>query len=108
MDEPFQPCRPRQSLLQIVMYPVCREVPQHGEVMSSGEKGTFAICGQLRPRSDCAFAQSDQGLRCPLKYIVKYNDDPVQAAHLLRLIWVFTVRIWHNDIFPTCASKKSI
>ena len=24
------------------------------------------ICGQRRPRSDCASAQSDQGLRCPL------------------------------------------
>ena len=24
-----------------------------------------SICGQLGPRSDCAFAQSDQGLRCP-------------------------------------------
>ena len=24
------------------------------------------ICGQLRPRSDCANAQSDQGLHCPL------------------------------------------
>ena len=29
--------------------------------MSSG------ICGQRRPRSACASAQSDQGLRCPLK-----------------------------------------
>ena len=25
------------------------------------------ICGQRRPRTDCASAQSDQGLRCPLK-----------------------------------------
>ena len=24
------------------------------------------MCGQRRPRSDCAFAQSDQGLRCLL------------------------------------------
>ena len=24
------------------------------------------ICGQQRPRSDCASVQSDQGLRCPL------------------------------------------
>ena len=24
------------------------------------------ICGQRMPRSACAFAQSDQGLRCPL------------------------------------------
>ena len=27
---------------------------------------SYAICGQLSPRSDCAFAQSDQGLHCPL------------------------------------------
>ena len=31
------------------------------ENLSSG------ICGQRRPRSDCAFAQSDQGLNCPLE-----------------------------------------
>ena len=30
------------------------------------EKGTSGICGQRRPRSACASAQSDQGLRCPL------------------------------------------
>ena len=29
------------------------------------EKVSSDICGQRRPRSDCAFAQSDQGLRCP-------------------------------------------
>ena len=26
----------------------------------------YVICGQRRPRSDCANAQSDQGFRCPL------------------------------------------
>ena len=26
----------------------------------------FDICGQRRPRSDCASALSDQGLHCPL------------------------------------------
>ena len=31
------------------------------------EKGPYAICGQRRPWSACAFAQADQGLRCPLK-----------------------------------------
>ena len=30
------------------------------------EKGPYATCGQRRPGSDCAFAQSDPGLRCPL------------------------------------------
>ena len=25
------------------------------------------ICGQRRPRSDCAYAQSDQGLHSPVK-----------------------------------------
>ena len=30
------------------------------------EKVSLGICGQRRPRSDCASAQSDQGLRCPL------------------------------------------
>ena len=35
------------------------------------------ICGQRRPRSDCAFAQSDQGLRFPLTgsfYTFNYTD----------------------------------
>ena len=27
---------------------------------------SLGICGQWRPRSDCASAQSDQGLHCPL------------------------------------------
>ena len=29
-------------------------------------KRVFGICGQRRPRSACASAQSDQGLHCPL------------------------------------------
>ena len=35
------------------------------------------MCGQWKPWSDCAFAQSDLGLRCPLKVLlrsVEYND----------------------------------
>ena len=31
------------------------------------EKVPYAICGQRRPWSACAFAQADLGLRCPLK-----------------------------------------
>ena len=30
------------------------------------ENVSSSICGQRRPRSDCADAQSDQGIRCPL------------------------------------------
>ena len=30
------------------------------------ENVSLGICGQRRPRSACAFAQSDQGLHCPL------------------------------------------
>ena len=30
------------------------------------ENVSSGICGQCSPRSDCAFAQSDQGLHCPL------------------------------------------
>ena len=29
------------------------------------ENGSSGICGQRRPRSACASAQSDQGIRCP-------------------------------------------
>ena len=32
----------------------------------SWEDGYLGICGQRRPRSDCASAQSDQSLHCPL------------------------------------------
>ena len=30
------------------------------------KKVSFEICGQQRPRSACAFAQSDQAFPCPL------------------------------------------
>ena len=30
------------------------------------KKGPYALCGQRKPRSACAKAQADQGLRCPL------------------------------------------
>ena len=42
------------------------------------------ICGQLRPRSDCANAQSDQGLYCPqtesLNTTEYFNADYIWAA----------------------------
>ena len=37
------------------------------------QKVFSGICGQRRPRSDCASAQSDQGLRCPLTVIGYYR-----------------------------------
>ena len=33
---------------------------------STHEKGLEAVCRQRRFRSACAYAQTDQGLRCPL------------------------------------------
>ena len=47
------------------------------------EKGSYAICGQRRPRPACAFAQADQGLRCPLTEsinIVVYVDEPIMLS----------------------------
>ena len=35
-------------------------------MMCNTGKGPYAIYGQCRPRSACAFAQADQGLHCPL------------------------------------------
>ena len=34
--------------------------------VSGKRNASSGICGLRRPRSDCASAQSDQGLRCPL------------------------------------------
>ena len=45
---------------------------------ATNEKGPYAICGQRRTWSACAFAQADQGLRCPLTEsmdIVVYVDE---------------------------------
>ena len=36
------------------------------KMATTSEKVYSIIRGLRRPRSDCAFAQSDQGLRCPL------------------------------------------
>ena len=33
-------------------------------MMPTHEKGPYALYGQHRPRSACAFAQADLGLRC--------------------------------------------
>ena len=37
------------------------------------ENVSSSICGRRRPRSDCASAQSDQGLRCPLTELLVTN-----------------------------------
>ena len=42
-------------------------VLNYHNLCATHEKGPYAICGQRRPRSACAFAQADLGLRCPLK-----------------------------------------
>ena len=34
--------------------------------MHAKSKASSGVCGQRRPRSACASAQSDQGLHCPL------------------------------------------
>ena len=43
------------------------------------------ICGQRRPRSACAFAQSNQGLRCPqseqLNTIKRFNIEQIAGGH---------------------------
>ena len=41
----------------------------------------YAICAQRRPRSDCASAQSDQGLLCSLSESLDakhYENTPIQ------------------------------
>ena len=67
--------------------------------------GPYAICGPRRPRSACAFAQADLGLRCQL---IKSTDTvemstntecPDQTARMRMLIWTFAVRIWGKGLF---------
>ena len=43
-----------------------RTKPKGSEMPIHYEKVSSVICGQRRPRSACASAQSDQDLRCPL------------------------------------------
>ena len=68
-------------------------------------KPVFGICGQRRSRSECAFAQSDQDLRCPLKESfdsinvsveskclnetahARDESEPVHFAHVFRMHW---------------------
>ena len=48
-----------------------------------GEKGLQGICGQQRPRSACASANADKGLRCPLieSFGVQRAKDLTKYAH---------------------------
>ena len=62
-------------------------------------KSTTLVCAQRRLRSAWASAQSDQSLRCALKWVVKDprflhadSEDSDQTGRMPRLIWVFTGR----------------
>ena len=45
-------------------------------------KTSLGICGQRRPRSDCASAQSDHGLCCPQTEPMDIIKVPDQTAHV--------------------------
>ena len=56
-------------------------------------KGVYGdLCGQRRHRSDCASAQSDQGLRCPpteTLYTVEYKRTSMARTSLG--LWIFVL-----------------
>ena len=62
------------------------------------------ICGQRRPRSACASAQSDQGLRCPLtdsldttEYMSRAKARMIRCACAgPRMIWLHILRIFEG------------
>ena len=67
------------------------------------EKHLNAICGQRRPRSACAFAQADQGLRFPL--IESMNSVVyVDKRRMLRLDCMNT----HANLGPVVQSIVSL
>ena len=56
-------------------------------------KTSSGICGQRRPRSDCASAQSDQGLQCPLKESLDTREwmngeQRPMWLRMRRMIWI--------------------
>ena len=58
------------------------------------------MCAQLKLKSACASAQSDQSLCCPHEKKIASStiqnapsDDSDQTARMRRLIWIFTGRI---------------
>ena len=72
--------------------------PRH---VKSYLRGTY---GHRRPRSDCASAQSDLGLRCTLTLTVEIDlltnsKCPCQTTKMHRLVCAFFVYIAHNDLF---------
>ena len=56
------------------------------------ENVSLGICRQRRPRSDCASAQSDQGLRCLLTESLATAGckGPNDALHILRNLYIFS------------------
>ena len=59
------------------------------------EKVSLGICGQRMPRSACAFAQSDQGLHCPLTESLDTAEctsgeqRPKDILHMRRVISIY-------------------
>ena len=67
-----------------------------------GKRCVVDMCGQRMPRSDCASAQSDQGLRCPLTELlssVEYNN--VEAKPLSDYLVPLAHLNIHRSHMPT-------
>ena len=89
--------------------------------VDKNQKRLQGMCRQQRPRSACASAQSDQGLRCPLTEILDITewmkgeqmprwyfsheqvDLNVQFAHVWRHVFA-----WHGQIKTLFISKQNI
>ena len=71
---------------------------------SMPKKVCWGVCGQRRRRSDCASAQSDQSLRCPLAeslgsiewYLLKRSKISDHTVRMRGLTLVCAVRICHD------------
>ena len=69
------------------------------DIVSSG------ICGQWRPRSACASAQSDQGLRCPLPEsldtieCIKETKDLDDTLRMRKMMWFRTFSACPKALF---------
>ena len=63
------------------------------------------ICGQQRPRSDCADTQSDQGLRCShteslaAKEFLIENKCPDETLRICRMMWICTFCAFSKVLF---------
>ena len=95
------------------------------------KKASSCICGQRRPRSACAYAQSDQGLHCPLTIIGYYRTnewrakarmifcacawsaESVHFAHVWWHFWKFCIfkniclLAFHSATFPSTYSHNA-